>query len=482
MVCSACQSPNDPDAESCFNCGRPLAPPIKRGTVIASRYEVLSTLGKGGMGTVYLARDRVLGERVAVKVLKAELSRRPDMVRRFQTEMKAAQRVRHPNLCRIYGAGEEAGRLYVCMELVAGTDLRTLIREQKGLPPEQAFQVALDVAGGLQALHDAKLVHRDVKALNVLVDARGRAKLMDFDVAKHAEAEGVRAATATSQVLGTPEYMSPEYARGEPVDFRSDIYSLGVLAFELFTGEVPFRGETPVATILKHLQEPPPLAGPRAERLPAGLVPVLRKALAKRPEERYSTARGLTVALRVAREAWSERVPPPPPGSAGPLPALLEALNPIDKTVRIAPPPRRDPMAGKAIPVLVGALGGPASAQEAPPPPSPPEPAPQGGERPAPVAVLVEALRSEDRHDRARAARVLGGIGPAAEEAIPVLLEALRDREATVRYDAAKALERMGAAAEAALARALHDEDQVVRRIAAEALARIIKRKRGQLS
>jgi serine/threonine-protein kinase len=446
--------------------------------VIASRYEVLSTLGKGGMGTVYLARDRVLAERVAVKVLKSEFSRRPDMVRRFRSEMKVAQRVRHANVCRIYGAGEEGGRLYVCMELVAGTDLRTLVREQKGLSPDQAFQVALDVAGGLQALHEAKIVHRDVKAANVLVDAKGKAKLMDLDVAKQAESEGVSAATATSQVLGTPEYMSPEYARGEPVDFRSDIYSLGVLIFELFTGEVPFRGETPVATIVKHLQEAPPLSGPRAERLPAGLLPVLRKALAKQPEERYSTARGLTVALRLAREAWAERIPPPSPESASPLPALLGALNPIDKTVRIAPPRRRDPSAGKAIPVLVGALEGPSGPKETPPP-APPEPALTAGERPAPVAVLVEALRSEDKHDRARAARVLGGIGPAAEEAIPVLLEALRDREATVRYDAAKALERMGAAAEAALAGALHDEDQVVRRIAADALARIIKRKRG---
>ena len=479
MVCPACQSPNDPDAESCFNCGRPLAAPIKRGTVIASRYEVLSTLGKGGMGTVYLARDRVLAERVAVKVLKAELSRRPDMVRRFRSEMKAAQRVRHPNVCRIFGAGEEGGRLYVCMELVAGTDLRTLLREQR-LPPEQAFQVALDVASGLQALHDAKIVHRDLKALNVMVDDKGKAKLMDFDVAKHAESEGVRAATATSQILGTPEYMSPEYAQGEPVDVRSDIYSLGVLIFELFAGEVPFRGETPVATIVKHLQEAPPLTGPRAERIPPGLVPVLRKALAKKAEDRYSTARGLAVALRVAREAWAERIPPSPAAAARPLPALLEALNPIDKTVRLSPPRRRDPTAGKAIPVLVEALHRPPAPPEASPTPtSGLDALPSDGERPMPVAVLVDALRSEDKHDRARAARVLGGIGPAAEEAIPVLLEALRDREATVRYDAAKALERMGAAAEAALARALHDEDPIVRRIAADALARIIKRKRG---
>jgi len=368
------------------------------------------------------------------------------------------------------------------MELVQGTDLRTMLREAKALLPEQAFDIALQVAAGVQALHDARIVHRDLKALNVMLDGRGRAKVMDLDVAKHAEAEGVSAATATSQILGTPEYMSPEYARGEPVDYRSDIYSLGVLIYELFTGDVPFRGETPVATILKHLQEPPPLTGPRAERLPATLVRVLRKALAERPEDRYTTARGLATALKVAREAGSERIQPAPEAAAHPLPTLLEALNPLDKTVRLPPPRRHDPAAPKAIPVLVKALDGSEVHKKGGAPPEP-EPAREHEEKPTqPVGILIEALKSEDKHSRARAARVLGGIGPAAEEAIPVLLENLRDREATVRFDAAKALERMGAAAEVALAGALHDRDEVVRRIAADALGRIIRRKREQRS
>jgi HEAT repeats len=245
---------------------------------------------------------------------------------------------------------------------------------------------------------------------------------------------------------------------------------------------VPFRGETPLATVLKHLNDPVPVDGPRAERIPASLVPVLRKALAKNPDDRYSTARGLAGALGVARTAYAELVAPRHE-SAPPLPALLEALNPIDGTVRMPAVriPRVDPGASRAIPVLIDALDNP--------PVPPPDPrtvtAPQlmpfrGDKPPEPVAILIRALKSENQGDRARAARVLGGMGPDASQSIPVLLEALRDRVGEVRDNAAQALERMGPAAQAALAAAVKDSDPIVRRIAAEALARILKRKRGR--
>jgi serine/threonine protein kinase len=483
MFCPACYTENDPDALACFSCGQTLSPPIKRGTVLSGRYEIVDLIGRGGMGTVYRARDKVLGDKVAVKVLRPDLSRRPEMIRRFRSEMSLARKVRHPNVCRIYVAGEEHGRLFLAMELLEGSDMKTLLRNSRqGLAAESAFECALQIASGLQALHDVGIVHRDVKPSNVMLDKKGVAHVMDFDIAKHHLTERTDAVTATGQTLGTPEYMSPENARGDRVDFRSDIYSLGVMTYEMFTGEVPFRGETPLATVLKHLNDPIPVEGPRAERIPASVVPVLRKALAKNPDERYSTARGIAVALGVARTAYAELVAPRHE-SAPPLPALLEALNPIDGTVRMPAVKifRSDPGASRAIPVLIDALD------------KPPVPPPDAGsvtapslavvprdKAPEPVAILIRALKSEDQGDRARAARVLGGMGPDASQAIPVLLEALRDRVVEVRDNAAKALERMGPTAQAALAAAVKDSDPIVRRIAAEALARILKRKRGR--
>jgi serine/threonine protein kinase len=483
MFCPACYTENDPDALACFSCGQTLSPPIKRGTVLSGRYEIVDLIGRGGMGTVYRARDKVLGDRVAVKVLRADLSRRPEMIRRFRSEMALARKVRHPNVCRIYVAGEQHGRLFLAMELLEGKDLKTLLRNSRGgLAPESAFECALQIANGLQALHDVGIVHRDVKPPNVMLDHKGIPHLMDFDIAKQHLADRTDAATATGNVLGTPEYMSPENARGDRVDFRSDIYSLGIMIFEMFTGEVPFRGETPLATVLKHLNDPLPLEGPRAERLPASVVPVLRKALAKEPDDRYSTARGLAGALIAARTAYTE-IATPRHETAEPLPALLEALNPIDGTVRM-PAVKvfpSDPSASRAIPVLIDALDKPPVPAPDPNAVTAPVLAPFPGDKPPePVAILIRALKSEDQGDRARAAQALGGMGPDATHAIPVLLEALRDRVGEVRDNAAAALERMGPTAQAALAAAVKDSDPIVRRIAAEALARILKRKRGR--
>ena len=476
MQCPACQTDNDPDSLVCFTCGHAFSPPVKKGTVIGGRYEILDPIGRGGMGTVYRARDRVLGDRVAVKVLKSELSRRPEMIRRFRTEMGLARKVRHPNVCHIYAAGEDEGRLYLAMELIQGTDLRSLVQARKeGLPPEQAFELAVQLASGLQALHDGGIVHCDLKGTNVILDGKGRPHLMDFDFAKRHDAGATDTATITGHILGSPEYMSPEAARGDPVDFRSDVYSLGVVIFEMFTGDVPFRGDSPLGTILKHLNEPPPLEGARAKGLPASLVPVLRKTLAKRPAERYSTAGGLATAIGRVRTALGELAPPPKVPTP-PLPALLEALNPLDRTIRIEAIKSRslDTRSMKAIPALIHALKEPPAPSVMEPPAVPPSPDPP----PDPLAVLVKALKSEDQQDRARAVRELGTIGADAERAIPVLLEVLRDRAVKVRTEAARALGRMGPAAETALTRALRDKDPVVRRIASVALAKILRRKR----
>lgn len=305
MTCPGCAAPNPEGARSCVACGAPLgeqAAAVAPGAVFAGRYELLGALGKGGMGMVYRARDTSLDETVALKVIRPDLARQADLHRRFRSEIKLARRIRHRNVCSIFGDGEDQGLLYLCMELVEGIDLRRHVKQRGGLPWPEAFEVAIQVAEGLQAIHDVGIVHRDLKSANVMLDERGLVRLMDFGLAKEWQLDDTSGVTASGHVVGTPDYMSPEQARGESSSFSSDVYALGVLVFELFTGELPFRGDTPLSTLLQHLQQPPPLEGPRAARLPPALVPVLRTALAKTPGERYASASRMAAALRAARD------------------------------------------------------------------------------------------------------------------------------------------------------------------------------------
>ena len=305
MICPSCQSQNEDGADVCFHC-RAVLVAVSRGTVIASRYEILEPLGKGGMGVVYKARDAVLEETVAIKLLRPDASEDEDLTRRFRSEIKLARRVSHKNVCRIHEYGEEHGRRFISMEYIDGADLKRVLRTRGGLPPGEAFEVALQVAQGLEAVHDEGIVHRDLKTTNIMRDTRGVIRLMDFGIAKRTGGDATAGgATATGQIVGTPEYMSPEQARGQRVDSRSDVYALGVVIFEIFTGAVPFRGDTPIATLFMHIEEPPPLEGPRAGNLPAALVPVLRRALAKDPSQRYQDAKEVTCALREASAAYS---------------------------------------------------------------------------------------------------------------------------------------------------------------------------------
>src|SRR5262245_15078979 len=308
---------------------------LKPAHVLGARYEILGPLGRGGMGTVFRARDRITARDVAVKVMGDEWAARRDMRERFRSEMLLAQKVRHRNVCRILDCGEDGQRLCLVTELVEGIDLKRLLARSGGLPAEHAFEGAIELARGLQAVHDAGIVHRDVKSPNVIVDRRGRFRLLDFDLAERVEDA---ARPDAEQVQGTPEYMSPEQAKGEPLGFQSDIYSLAVVIFELFTGEVPFRGDTAAATARKQVEEKAPLSGPRAARLPPPLLPVLRKCLDKDPQRRYPRARSLVEALRLARSTvgLADAAPVTVAGNEG-FTALLGALNPRDATVRIEP-------------------------------------------------------------------------------------------------------------------------------------------------
>jgi serine/threonine-protein kinase len=285
----------------CFTCGAdlPSAARVVQGTILAERYEVRARLGKGGMGAVFRAWDRVLEEEIALKILLEPAGADTDLAKRFRSEIRLARKVVHPNVCRIYEYGEDKGLRFISMELIEGTDLKRVIGES-GLPPAQAYSIALQIAEGLEAIHRLGIVHRDLKTSNVMLDATGRVRLLDFGIAKVVGADVTRGATDTGNIVGTPEYMSPEQARAEKVDTRSDLYSLGVVTYELFSGRPPFRGDTPVSVILKHLHDAPPLEGPAAARLPAAMLPVLARALSKSREARFQTASEFAAALQQA--------------------------------------------------------------------------------------------------------------------------------------------------------------------------------------
>jgi predicted Ser/Thr protein kinase len=305
MICPACKALNDDTADACFTCGRALTA-LTQGSIIATRYEVQSPLGKGGMGMVYKAHDRMLDETVAIKVLRAEFANTGEMAKRFRHEIKLARKVSHRNVCRIHEYGEDGGVRYISMEYVEGTDIKQLARDKGGyLEHEEAFDVSIQTADGLQAIHDVGIIHRDLKTSNIMRDHGGRVRLMDFGIAKIGGSDrssGGGGLTSTGQIMGTPEYMSPEQCLGDKIDHRSDIYALGIAVYEIFSGTVPFRGDTPVATLFKHIQDPVPFEGPVAGRIPLSAVPVLRKALAKNRADRYESAAEMAEALRKAQQ------------------------------------------------------------------------------------------------------------------------------------------------------------------------------------
>jgi len=296
MICPSCQSQNEDAAEACFTCGRALFA-VTHGNVLSARYEVLRPLGAGGMGRVYKAHDRVLDEDVAIKVLRPEFTRDPEMTRRFRSEIKLARKVSHRNVCRIHEYGEDGRLCFFSMEYIEGVNLKDYLAAHT-LSRHDAYDVVLQIAQGLRAVHEHGIIHRDFKASNIMVDGHGIVKLMDFGIAKEATADTT--GITGSSVIGTPEYMSPEQGSGGKVDFRSDVYSLGCFVYEVFAGQPPFRGDTPLATLYKHQQQPPPLD---AERLTLPLVEVLHRALAKDPAARYQTVASFVDALRAAQEA-----------------------------------------------------------------------------------------------------------------------------------------------------------------------------------
>jgi eukaryotic-like serine/threonine-protein kinase len=273
-------------------------------TVLSGRYRLESKLGSGGMSTVYLAQDEVLDRPVAVKMMHREISEEADQLERFRREARTAARLSHPNLVSVIDAGEDEGRPYIVFEYVEGETLKQRIQQQGGLPTDEAVAYAIEIGRGLIAAHGRKLVHRDVKPQNVLIDPDGRAKVTDFGIARSMESAGL---TATGRVLGTTDYVSPEQAMGEDVDERSDVYSLGIVLYEMLVGDVPFQAETQVGVAMKHVNEPlPDVQGLRPD-VSAAVASVIDRSTTKDPRDRYRSVGEMVRDLEATLEVEAAR-------------------------------------------------------------------------------------------------------------------------------------------------------------------------------
>jgi beta-lactam-binding protein with PASTA domain/predicted Ser/Thr protein kinase len=270
------------------------------GTLFDGRYQVERKLGAGGMANVYLAEDQELGRRVAIKILNDRHANDDQFVERFRREAKNAAALSHPNIVSIYDRGEAEGSYYIAMEYLDGRSLKELIISRGPAPLNVAIEYARQILSALRFAHRHGIVHRDIKPHNVLVDAEGRVKVTDFGIAR----AGTSQMTEAGSIVGTAQYLSPEQARGTGVDQRSDLYSLGIVLYELVTGTLPFNGDTPVEIAMKHLSQNPELPSTLRPELPRELDLVVTRALAKDPDERYQSAEEMDADLeRLARGA-----------------------------------------------------------------------------------------------------------------------------------------------------------------------------------
>jgi serine/threonine-protein kinase len=267
------------------------------GSVIGGRYRILGKIGGGGMANVYLAEDSTLGRRVAIKMLHRRFVQDAKFVERFRREAKAAAGLNHPNIVSVYDWGQVGTENYIVMEYVQGETLKDLIRRRGRLPAGEAVQITLELLAAVGAAHENGVIHRDVKSQNILLDKEGRAKVADFGIAQ----AGDPAMTEAGSILGTAQYLAPEQARGEPVDKRSDLYSVGVVLYEMLTGRVPFRGDSAVTVALKHVNELPREPAEITPGLPYSLNQIVLKALAKDPNRRYGSAAEFAADLRAAQ-------------------------------------------------------------------------------------------------------------------------------------------------------------------------------------
>ena len=261
---------------------------IAKGQLINDRYEILKLIGEGGMANVYLARDTILDRRVAVKVLRGDLAGDEKFVRRFQREALSASSLSHPNIVEIYDVGEDDGNFYIVMEYIEGKTLKQLIKKRGVLSLPETMDIMLQLLDALKSAHDSYIIHRDIKPQNIMIKDSGLVKITDFGIAMALNSAQL---TQTNSVMGSVHYLPPEQASGKGSTIRSDIYSLGILMFEMLTGRVPFRGDSAVEIALKHMKEPLPSVRELNPVVPQSVENIILKAAAKNPKNRYHDVR-----------------------------------------------------------------------------------------------------------------------------------------------------------------------------------------------
>lgn len=255
-------------------------------SALENRFQILRELGRGGMGIVYQAHDKQLKEQVAIKVLSPLLSNNSDALERLKREVSAARRITHPNVIKIYDISESEGLHFVSMEYFSGTTLKDLIKQNGACSLNQAAQIAYQICDGLESAHRQGVIHRDLKSQNIIVNDAGELKIIDFGLALCAHQEGM---TATGLILGTPEYMAPEQIVGKKADERADLYSLGVILYEIFTGKTPFTGDSAIAIGFQQLREPPMPPTEVNSKISGAVEKIILKALQKDPADRYGS-------------------------------------------------------------------------------------------------------------------------------------------------------------------------------------------------
>ncbi len=311
VICPKCNTDNPDTKKFCGDCGTQLTSvdtsqptftktletpkeEITRGTILAGRYEIIEELGKGGMGNVYRVVDNKINEEVALKLLKPEIAADKTILERFSNELKLARKIVHKNVGRMYHLGEDKGTHFITMEYVSGQDLKGLIRQTGQLAVGTVINIAKQVCDGMEEAHKLGVIHRDLKPNNIMIDREGNVRILDFGIARSLKEKGI---TGAGVIIGTPEYMSPEQVEGKEADQRADIYSLGVILYEMVTGRVPFEGDTPLSIAYKHKHEAPQDPRKINAQIPEDLSSLVLRCLEKDKEKRYQSSGELCAEL-----------------------------------------------------------------------------------------------------------------------------------------------------------------------------------------